>query len=91
MKKLKLVPYGTNPQRSEAAHPRSETVHVPFDLSVRFRTALVLPPNCRNHVSNFGRQPFNAAPHFAEKAVMFSRIGCTKLQELSREVPTQAR
>jgi len=38
------MPGGANPQRSEAAHPRSGTVHVPFALSVRFRTALVLIP-----------------------------------------------
>ena len=57
MKKPKLVPNGANPQRSEAAHPRSETVHVPFDLSVRFRTALVLTP-----ILDSGGIDQNAAP-----------------------------
>ncbi|KAB2731034.1 hypothetical protein F9K90_19960 [Brucella anthropi] len=35
---------GGNPQRSDVAHPIYGIVPVSFDLSVRFRTALVLTP-----------------------------------------------
>ncbi|PKA38886.1 hypothetical protein CWR43_35490 [Rhizobium sullae] len=42
--KSKLAHVDGNPQRSDAADPSYDIVHVPFGLSVRFRTALVLTP-----------------------------------------------
>ncbi|TRB05703.1 hypothetical protein EXN67_24705 [Rhizobium rhizogenes] len=42
--KSKLARVDSNPQRSDVAHPNYNNVPVPFGLSVRFRTALVLTP-----------------------------------------------
>ncbi|KAB1083406.1 hypothetical protein F4V91_28010 [Neorhizobium galegae] len=42
--KSKLAHVDGNPQRSDAAGPNYNIVPVPFGLSVRFRTALVLTP-----------------------------------------------
>ncbi|PWI49900.1 hypothetical protein B5K03_33735 [Rhizobium phaseoli] len=42
--KSKLAHVDGNPQRSDVAHPIYGIVPVSFDLSVRFRTALVLTP-----------------------------------------------
>ncbi|RWX20861.1 hypothetical protein EHI47_38240 [Rhizobium leguminosarum] len=46
--KSKLAHVDGNPQRSDVAHPNYKIVLVPFGLSVRFRTALVLTPCCRH-------------------------------------------
>ena len=43
--KSKLAHVGGNPQRSDVAHRIYGIVPVSFDLSVRFRTALVPTPN----------------------------------------------
>ncbi|QBJ16524.1 hypothetical protein EYD00_23965 (plasmid) [Agrobacterium sp. 33MFTa1.1] len=46
--KSKLAHVDGNPQRSDVAHPIYGIVPVSFDLSVRFRTALVPTHKCRD-------------------------------------------
>ncbi|QCM13959.1 hypothetical protein CFBP6625_26335 (plasmid) [Agrobacterium tumefaciens] len=61
--KSKLAHVGGNPQRSDVAHPIYGIVPVSFDLSVRFRTALVLTPGWRQSPPNACWKSAAAGPH----------------------------
>ncbi|KAB2957199.1 MAG: transposase [Rhizobiaceae bacterium] len=86
-KKPKLVLHGANPQRSETPHPRSYIVHVPFDLSVRFRTALVLTPYSFNRSAyrrrNVIERMFGRLKNWRRIATRYDRLAETYIATIA--------